>query len=585
MEAQQLEFSLEVGKDYYGFCEWTAKNAEWQADTSKKKVSISADDNIIPEPDIAFELGKSISLTEAEEEEAARRVQATHERLVILSNESDPEPARRPIRRKPYGITFRDTSRVSKKKSHDQSQKLQGIQTLTTKEQLATDTMQALKSSRKISRSQSHTGGSSKGASVTPKVPGESTCISKSSSERTGTILAVLNEVKGASKVKPDPAIDWMMMKDEFVHGDEYVNDNVDEEMKDAKDSETRKDDEEMTDAEKDRKTQRKHDDQDEDPTARSGQGKDKKRPRKDIQPSKKSSAFKESSKGNTPPKSSKSGKFVNTEEPDEEHVHDMSQDDEENIADEMGNADEYPDGEAAPKNDWFKQPPRPPTPDPEWNKCQVDPLTFDELMATPIDFSKFEKNRLKLDKITKEDLVGPVFNLLKGTYQSSIELEYNKEECYKALIERLDWENPKEYFFNNDLEYLKSIDSERKYTTSIIKIKVLAQQILKPDVYSQSEDSECEGDFVNLHLNDIEDMLLLVVQRKLFYLNGEVIVDLAVALHMFTRSLIIKKRVEDVQLGIMVDLINKQMLERRILRNLERLVGARELEMDYRLM
>ncbi|GJT32380.1 hypothetical protein Tco_0922799 [Tanacetum coccineum] len=206
--------------------------------------------------------------------------------------------------------------------------------------------------------------------------------------------------------------------------------------------------------------------------------------------------------------------------------------------------------------------------------------------MATPIDFSKFEKNRLKLDKITKEDLVRPVFNLLKGTYQSSIELEYNKEECYKALIERLDWENPKghltiasEYFFNNDLEYLKSIDSERKYTMSITKIKV--SRFLKHDVYSHLKilsvvsktvnklhgygyleeimvrrpDRQLykfkEGDFVNLHLNDIEDMLLLVVQCKLFYLNGEVIVDLAVALHMFTRSLIIKKRVEDVQLGV----------------------------------
>ncbi|GKG58862.1 hypothetical protein Tco_0594632, partial [Tanacetum coccineum] len=44
-------------------------------------------------------------------------------------------------------------------------------------------------------------------------------------------------------------------------------------------------------------------------------------------------------------------------------------------------------------------------------------------------------------------------------------------------------------------------------------------------------------------------NMLLLVVQHKLFHLNGDVIVDLAVALRMFTRSLIIKKRVEDVQL------------------------------------
>ncbi|GKF24200.1 hypothetical protein Tco_0076522 [Tanacetum coccineum] len=59
------------------------------------------------------------------------------------------------------------------------------------------------------------------------------------------------------------------------------------------------------------------------------------------------------------------------------------------------------------------------------------------------------------------------------------------------------------------------------------------------------------EGDFVNLHLNDIEDMLLLVVQHKLFHVDGEVIVDLAMALRMFTRSLFIKKRVEDVQLGV----------------------------------
>nr|GEW34362.1 hypothetical protein [Tanacetum cinerariifolium] len=64
---------------------------------------------------------------------------------------------------------------------------------------------------------------------------------------------------------------------------------------------------------------------------------------------------------------------------------------------------------------DWFKQPPRPPTPDPEWNKRQVildkpaqpcfnqmvsalkDPLIFNDLMATPIDFSKNVLNGLKI--------------------------------------------------------------------------------------------------------------------------------------------------------------------------------------------
>ncbi|GKF06757.1 hypothetical protein Tco_0037425, partial [Tanacetum coccineum] len=36
---------------------------------------------------------------------------------------------------------------------------------------------------------------------------------------------------------------------------------------------------------------------------------------------------------------------------------------------------------------------------------------------------------------------------------------------------------------------------------------------------------------------------------------------------------------------ALMVELIDKQMRERRIIQNLERLVGARELEMDCKLM
>ncbi|GJT42854.1 hypothetical protein Tco_0951569 [Tanacetum coccineum] len=59
------------------------------------------------------------------------------------------------------------------------------------------------------------------------------------------------------------------------------------------------------------------------------------------------------------------------------------------------------------------------------------------------------------------------------------------------------------------------------------------------------------EGDFVDLHLNDIEDMLLLAVQHKLFHLDGNVIVDFIMALRMFTRSLILKRRVKDLQLGV----------------------------------
>ncbi|GKB42286.1 hypothetical protein Tco_0887228, partial [Tanacetum coccineum] len=101
---------------------------------------------------------------------------------------------------------------------------------------------------------------------------------------------------------------------------------------------------------------------------------------------------------------------------------------------------------------DWFKKPARPPTPDPEWNKdksvdnepihtwlndlanAEKTTLTFNDLMRTPIDFSTFAMNHLKISNLTKVDLVGPVYNLLKGTCKSCVELEYNMEECYRNL-------------------------------------------------------------------------------------------------------------------------------------------------------
>ncbi|GJY01386.1 hypothetical protein Tco_0359538 [Tanacetum coccineum] len=59
------------------------------------------------------------------------------------------------------------------------------------------------------------------------------------------------------------------------------------------------------------------------------------------------------------------------------------------------------------------------------------------------------------------------------------------------------------------------------------------------------------EGDFPQLRINDIEDMLLLVVQNRLTNLSGDDVADFAIALRMFTRSLVIQKRVEDLQLGV----------------------------------
>ncbi|GJT54217.1 hypothetical protein Tco_0989271 [Tanacetum coccineum] len=59
------------------------------------------------------------------------------------------------------------------------------------------------------------------------------------------------------------------------------------------------------------------------------------------------------------------------------------------------------------------------------------------------------------------------------------------------------------------------------------------------------------EGDFPRLRLQDIEYMLLLLVQQKLTNLMIDERFDLNVALRMFTRCIVIQKRVEDLQLGV----------------------------------
>ncbi|GKE06705.1 hypothetical protein Tco_1398723, partial [Tanacetum coccineum] len=53
------------------------------------------------------------------------------------------------------------------------------------------------------------------------------------------------------------------------------------------------------------------------------------------------------------------------------------------------------------------------------------------------------------------------------------------------------------------------------------------------------------EGDFPRLRINDIEDMWLLIVQNKITNLSGDDVSDFAIA------SMVIQKRVEDLQLGV----------------------------------
>ncbi|GJY94654.1 hypothetical protein Tco_0511015 [Tanacetum coccineum] len=112
--------------------------------------------------------------------------------------------------------------------------------------------------------------------------------------------------------------------------------------------------------------------------------------------------------------------------------------------------------------------------------------------------------------------MLGPAFNLLKGTYACNYaELVYDFEECYKAPSEKLDWENPEggdypfdlskplplikrgkhqrvpfKFFINNDLNYLQGGISTMTYTTFTTKTKAVKYDLpgiedMVPNIWS----------------------------------------------------------------------------------------------------
>nr|GEV21999.1 hypothetical protein [Tanacetum cinerariifolium] len=285
--------------------------------------------------------------------------------------------------------------------------------------------------------------------------------------------------------------------------------------------------------------------DRDEDPLAGSDQGLKRRKTSKDTEPLKRSKSI-SSSKATEMPQNQ--GEYI-------------------------GTTNVQPNVEAAPKKDWFKEPKRHPTPDSEWNQRK---------MSTPIDFFAFAMNCLQISNLTKVDLVRPVYNLLKCTCKSYVELEYNMEECYKALNDQLDWNNPEgdrypfnlskplplvesrnclivpvDYFFNNDLVYLQRGSIDRKYTTSLTNTKAAKYDLqgikdMVPMLWSPIKVSYDRHALLvtNVKVNKwygcghLEKIKALQPQSK-------DIVHLAATLRMFTRRIVIQKRVEDLQLGV----------------------------------
>nr|GEV35711.1 hypothetical protein [Tanacetum cinerariifolium] len=215
-------------------------------------------------------------------------------------------------------------------------------------------------------------------------------------------------------------------------------------------------------------------------------------------------------------------------------------------------------------------------------------------------------------------------------------------------------WGRKRQQFFGFAVNWESALDVySKRRIIAVIELKIVEWHNYKHlDWISVRRDDDKiykfkEGNFKRLRLQDIEDILLLLVQWKLSNLTVEERFAFNVSLRMFTRSIVIQRRVEDLQLGVksyqkrlnltkpdtyrsdlkrreadgtlndvrnalddhlkgiqmqylpttiwrkgdkdravaMIQEIDKMLKTRRIMRSLERFVGGRQYEGDFRLL
>ncbi|GJU82706.1 hypothetical protein Tco_1285071 [Tanacetum coccineum] len=214
------------------------------------------------------------------------------------------------------------------------------------------------------------------------------------------------------------------------------------------------------------------------------------------------------------------------------------------------GDNEDEPRKETSSGSDWFKKPTpvQEPT-DPDWHD-------FDELMSTPIDFFAFIMNGLNISNLTQETLLGPAFRLLKvtsGDYLFDLSKPLpliTRGKCQKV---------PFEFFINNDLKYLQGGISAMTYMTSTTKTKAAQYDLpsiedMVPNIWSPVKRYAIKGRYVFDKAYSGSHSCLgneeIWIQNRVNNLLGDDVADFAIALRMYTRSLVIQKRVEDLQLG-----------------------------------
>nr|GEV23759.1 hypothetical protein [Tanacetum cinerariifolium] len=320
--------------------------------------------------------------------------------------------------------------------------------------------------------------------------------------------------------------------------------------------------------------------------------------------------------------------------------------------------ADDQPIVQSSQHPEWFSQQKRPPTPDRVMQKPveleflleKVYKATTDQLDWVNPEGQQYPHNLLKplplipdsRDRrvIPFDHFINNDLEYLRGVPQAASILLLSPRQRQQITGTSTHWGRTHQQFYGFSVNRESARDVYSKHRIIVVtKLKIVEWHNYKHlDWITVRRDDDKlykfkEGDFKILRIQDIEDMLLLLVQGKLTNLTVEERFAFNVSLQMFTRSIVIQRRVEDLQLGnrlmqidelhkfsdgtlidvrttlddrlfgirmkylsksiwrksdkdraaAMIQAINKMLKTRRIMRSLERFVGGRLYEGDFR--
>nr|GEW04557.1 hypothetical protein [Tanacetum cinerariifolium] len=236
---------------------------------------------------------------------------------------------------------------------------------------------------------------------------------------------------------------------------------------------------------------------------------------------------------------------------------------------------------------------------------------SFNELLDTPIDFSSFIMNRLGVDTLAPELLAGPTYELMRGSCNSLTELEYHLEEVYKLFYgfavnrkSALDVYSKRRIIVVTDLKIVewhnyKHLDWISRHVEDL-QLGVESYQkrlnLTKPDKYrsnlkrreAYTAHSNPRG-FIYQNKNK-KNRLMRIDELQKF--SDETLNDVRNALDdrlkgirmQYLPTTIWRKRDKD-RAAAMIQAIDKMLKIRRIMRSLERFVGGRQYEGDFRML